>query len=155
MRWPVSQLERFWQRLQKTETDCWVWPGPVNAGGYGLIKVKRRHLVTHRYAYQHSHGEIPDGMKVLHRCDNPPCCNPAHLFLGTQADNLDDMRRKGRAVYPEKKTACHNGHLLTPENTKLYNLKNGNVQRSCRECLRVYARRYRHLRKLATAAKTD
>lgn len=83
---------------------CWVWRGPTGYRGYGRIKVsrragalKKRWVQAHRLAYEVWVGEIPEGRYVLHRCDNPPCVCPDHLFLGTQADNMTDMARKGRA----------------------------------------------------------
>lgn len=73
---------------------------------YGRIKVGGIGILTHRYAYQLAHGEIPAGMSVCHRCDNPLCCNPEHLFIGTHKENMRDMSDKGRASkhsHPVKK----------------------------------------------------
>lgn len=78
--------------------DCWPWPNVYRADGYGSFKP--RHGLTmpaHRFAWVLEHGSIPDGLYVLHGCDNPPCCNVAHLSVGTQKDNIADMRAKGRA----------------------------------------------------------
>lgn len=76
--------------------DCWPWIGSVNQGGYGRIKVTGRVEAAHRVAFRLAHGAIADGLLVCHRCDNPRCCNPAHLFLGTDRDNAQDRARKGR-----------------------------------------------------------
>lgn len=82
-------------------TNCWVWTGAMASSGYGKIGCgwhSGRTLSAHRVAWEVVHGEIPDKLQVLHRCDNKKCVNPAHLFLGTQFDNIHDCIRKGRAV---------------------------------------------------------
>jgi hypothetical protein len=87
---------RFWSRVDKSGA-CWLWTLSRHDFGYGQVVVKRRPRGAHRVAWELMNGPIPEGMSVLHRCDNPPCCNPAHLFLGTDADNAFDKVRKGRA----------------------------------------------------------
>ena len=84
------------------ETGCWLWFGYVGADGYGRIATTRGEppALTHRASYEASVGSIPSGFQVLHRCDVPSCVNPAHLFLGSQQDNMDDMIAKGRAEHP-------------------------------------------------------
>jgi hypothetical protein len=96
---------KFWSRIVH-EGECWLWTGPTINTGYGTVSRYRRHILAHRFAYELTHGPIPDGMKVCHNCpdgDNPRCVNPAHLFLGTQKDNVDDMRRKGREGWRKNK----------------------------------------------------
>ncbi len=88
--------ERFWFFVYKTDT-CWLWSGHMRPFGYGRIYVRKRLITAHRFAYELLVGKIPRGMKLLHKCDVPQCVNPDHLFVGTQADNVADMWKKGRA----------------------------------------------------------
>lgn len=95
--------ERFWSKVLKTDT-CWIWQAQLNNKGYGVfmyyskkLRRKSRQMYAHRVSWTLTYGAIPDAMRVLHKCDNPPCCNPEHLFLGTQADNMNDMASKGRS----------------------------------------------------------
>lgn len=89
--------ERFWSKVEKTP-DCWVWKSTRRTDGYGVFwySPTKRQERAHRLAYEDAEGPIPAGMSLLHRCDNPPCVRPAHLFVGTQADNMADMTEKGR-----------------------------------------------------------
>jgi hypothetical protein len=88
----------FWENtIPEPNTGCWLWMGCVNRDGYGGIRVDGRTLGTHRFAALLTFGPIPDGLVVMHRCDNPPCVNPAHLRLGTDSDNARDKAVKGRA----------------------------------------------------------
>ncbi len=89
--------ERFWEKVQKTDT-CWLWTACRHTSKlpYGVIGVGREIKLAHRVSYELAYGSIPQGMNVLHRCDNASCVRPDHLFLGTQADNAQDMATKGR-----------------------------------------------------------
>ena len=89
------------------DDDCWEWPGRKSGGGYGIMKRKGITYQAHRFLYEMWSGlPIPDGMCVCHRCDNPPCVNPSHLFLGTKADNNLDRDAKGRTFRgPNRKNA--------------------------------------------------
>ncbi len=87
--------ERFWSKVNKTDT-CWEWIGVKNKDGYGITEINRKTYRAHRASWEIHYGEIPKGMYVCHHCDNPPCINPNHLFLGTQKDNIHDMLKKER-----------------------------------------------------------
>ncbi|GAC1603195.1 MAG: HNH endonuclease [Acidimicrobiales bacterium] len=95
----TTTAEIFWARVDKRAVDgCWEWVGRRDEKGYGRVGFHSRPSVgAHRVAWELSAGPISDGLFVLHRCDNPPCCNPSHLFLGTQADNNRDRHAKGRS----------------------------------------------------------
>ena len=96
---PLS--ERFNEKYEPvTESGCWLWTAFTNACGYGCFRVAEASLLAHRVSYELHVGPIPDGLHVLHKCDTPPCVNPAHLFLGTHTENMADMVAKGR---------CHPG----------------------------------------------
>jgi hypothetical protein len=75
---------------------CWIWPGAQFTNGYGEIRINRKPHPVHRVVYEGMVGPIPDGQQVLHHCDTPLCCNPRHLFTGTQRDNMIDMMSKNR-----------------------------------------------------------
>lgn len=90
--------ERLMQAIKVNEsTGCWEWEnGRSTSGGYGVLSINNKQEKAHRAMWRSEFGEIPEGMCVLHKCDNPPCCNPDHLFLGTVADNNKDRDSKGR-----------------------------------------------------------
>jgi hypothetical protein len=107
----------FWRRVRVgSPEECWPWTGAKHKQGYGLYGAGPKR--AHRVAWTLVHGEIPPGLQVLHRCDNPPCVNPGHLLLGTALDNQQDKAAKGRH-WQQKKTHCPQGHEFTPENTYL------------------------------------
>jgi len=95
----------FWSHISKTETGCWEWTLSRLPYGYGRVAfLGNKNQYAHRVAWILTHGDIPDGLCVCHKCDNPPCINPDHLFIGTYADNAHDRDAKGRNRWEKKKT---------------------------------------------------
>lgn len=99
-----SWIQRFWAKVHRTDT-CWVWTGGNNGFGHGRFWRLGRLEGSHRVSYELCVGPIPQGMQVLHHCDNPKCVRPEHLFIGTAADNIHDMLAKGRGVQMTKPEA--------------------------------------------------
>jgi hypothetical protein len=101
---PEALDDLFWPHVQRGGPgDCWPWTGHKDADGYGtqyyrVAPGRRRPMRAHRMAYLLHHGEVPGHLLVCHTCDNPPCCNPAHLFVGTNGDNMADRNAKGRTA---------------------------------------------------------
>jgi hypothetical protein len=102
----------FFRRIHKTDT-CWLWTGHLNAKGYGVIAYKGKSFLAHRLSWILEHGDIDKGQFACHRCDNPACVNPAHLFLSDQKGNMADMVAKGRS--PKMKGTMNGRAKLTPE----------------------------------------
>lgn len=111
--------QAFAARVDKAGPNgCWIWQGCKNKQGYGQLKVNGKHMRAHRFSWQLHNGTIPKGEGyhgtcVLHKCDNPSCVNPDHLFLGTPADNNADMVSKGRCKVPGFKGEMHGQSKLT------------------------------------------
>lgn len=96
---------RLWEKVKKNGPvpehrpelgPCWVWTGARRSGGYGVLRIGRSSVPAHQLAFESRFGDMPKGMVCCHFCDNPPCCNPSHLFAGTMKDNSRDMIAKGR-----------------------------------------------------------
>lgn len=99
----VMPIDSFLKNIAKglSEDDCWAWQGWKTRAGYGQFTVTKKRYYAHRFAYEHYYSVEPGKLFVCHHCDNPECCNPKHLFLGTYQDNHNDMTRKGRRAKGE------------------------------------------------------
>ena len=140
--------ELYFSRVQRT-AGCWGWTGSIMQFGYGKIVPYKgaSSISAHRASWMIYYGKIPEGMCVLHTCDNPICTNPEHLFLGTQMDNMRDAQRKGRLSVPEKgwkrtTTHCPQGHKYSEENTYRWH-----SLRICRKCHAAHERKRRENRR--------
>jgi len=152
----MNDLDKFKSKIKISSIGCWEWQGCLNRDRYGITDLRSiaKTRLAHRISYIIHKGKFDESLKVLHRCDNPPCVNPAHLFLGTDADNVEDMVNKGRNFSIFKKgTHCKKGHLFTEGNT--YVKPNG--KRTCRTCTnqtkRIYNKQRRLKCKVATVAR--
>lgn len=127
-----------------TERGCWEWRGFRNELGYGIFSAERLGLVharAHRVVYEHLTGDEVGDRVLRHRCDNPPCVNPAHLETGTQADNINDMMERGRH-WLHLRTECKHGHDLTLPGATREARRGERVYMACVECARRRAREY-------------
>lgn len=94
--WSDALRERFWRNVDATGSGCWEWRAGTFTNGYGQFRVGAQKVKAHRFAYLDRKGSIPDGLIVMHSCDNRLCCNPEHLSVGTHGDNAADRDAKGR-----------------------------------------------------------
>lgn len=133
----------FWDFVEKThEHGCWTWQGSRDRKGYG----RWSRVLTHRHSWSLANGPIPDGLWVLHHCDNPPCVNPRHLYLGTVVENVRDSVARGRNYIPPLSDQCPKGHALEGENLRLVNATTG-IKRFCRICDNARSRDRQRLRR--------
>lgn len=110
--------ERFWSKVNiRGKNDCWNWIAGGRGEGYGALNINNKIIDSHRVAWILINGEIPNNLYVLHRCNNRACCNPSHLYLGTQSDNMKDAYLAGINI------------IVTPrgENNHLSKLKSSEV----------------------------
>ncbi len=128
----MNTLERFWSKVDKSD-DCWNWTAGKAHNGYGLFKVRSKTIRAHRFSWELANGKIPKGLQINHKCDNPACVNPDHLYAGTQKQNRQDAVKRGRTA-----TGKSNGMYTHPENrrtgefngnSKLTNMEMDNIRR--------------------------
>jgi len=126
-----DRIKAFWRKVTIEDLfDCWQWTGSTtHKTGYGQMKWDGRLQVASMIAWQLAHGVIPEGLLVLHKCDNRLCVNPNHLFLGTSQDNMDDMKRKGRS--------CDNNGERNPA-AKLKELQVGEIRKKYSQGIKQY-----------------
>lgn len=118
-----SQISAFWSKvdIKGNKKECWEWKGARKPKGYGNVCVDKKTLMAHRVSFELANNMvIPNGLMVCHSCDNPPCCNPSHLMLGTTSSNAIDMLIKGRQKKPESAArGSTNGNSKLTENDVL------------------------------------
>lgn len=142
----LQYFERYKARCTVTAAGCWVMRGcqtqskGMHKGSPGYVQISYRgaRWMAHRIMFTIAHGPIPNGNVVAHNCDNPPCCNPAHLFTCTESENIQDASAKKRH-YNGKQTHCRHGHEFTPQNTYLSPAvdkeRPGMFRRRCKACV--------------------
>lgn len=141
MKPPTPIADRYWARVTQgaDHDECWGWAGYTNSRGYGQISIgspTHKRIAVHRFSAMLHFGMFDRRLWVLHTCDNPPCTNPRHLYLGDQYDNERDKVERGRHAF-KSKTHCKHGHEFTPDNT--YVRSNG--ARMCKTCGRAVTNR--------------
>jgi len=125
------QIDCFWSKVEIKDSikDCWEWLGAKKSTGYGNVRINKKYLLAHRVSFELTHGEIPGKFIICHVCDNPGCCNPAHMMLGTVKSNCYDMIMKNRHQFTKNKAVGernHNTKLTTAdviEIRRIYSLK--------------------------------
>lgn len=155
--------DRFWEKVDRTSggfSGCWVWKSYKDPLGYGRLSVNGVFQYAHRYSYILNFGDIPtlDGktLSICHKCGNPACVNPSHLYAGTHSDNARDSIVAGTFVSKiaeknREKTHCPKGHRLDSDNLVKYKVKIG--ERECLICRRASSRKYYNMAAAASESK--
>ncbi len=143
-----DHIARFWAKVdRRSDDECWEWTAHIDNHGYGTFAAANKMALSHRVAFLIGHGVDPKGFCVCHKCDNRRCCNPAHLWLGTQRDNVIDGIQKGRITQIKfGHDACAAGHERSEENTRI----TPRGTKACRVCERIWKTRGAERRAQAT-----
>lgn len=126
-------VAKFLSRLSRNQSnDCVEWAGArIKTNGHGTVRIASRNLLAHRVAWIIENGQIPDGIEVCHKCDNPPCCNMDHLFLGSHGDNMADCKSKGRNKIPNLRGEdCGKSKLTENQVSEIRSIGSGVPQRA-------------------------
>lgn len=148
-----ERLDAFFSKIDFGVGDdtCWLWEGSRTSNGYGQFRFLDCNWQAHRVAWTLLVGPIPEGMELCHTCDVRACVNPAHIFVGTHQDNMDDMGRKGRrrtgspgrrGAWQRAKIQCKNGHPFDDGNTEWIIHLGKYVTRRCVTCRKATANKY-------------
>jgi hypothetical protein len=129
-----SLADRFWRKVEVCGPDeCWPWKAALGANDYGKFNDHGRSVRSNRVAWTLTHGTIPHGLHVLHKCDNRACCNPKHLFLGTQLENIADRHRKGRDAHVSRPGMSNHQARLTDDAVRLIRATRGPLRLIAKE----------------------
>lgn len=124
----ATYAERFWARVdRKGPRDCWEWTGHASKSGYCHVRKDSKVMLAHRVALALTDGDWDNALDVLHTCDNPRCCNPAHLWRGTQLDNMRDMYNKGRGPRRYRGSTNKNAKLSEPDIMRIRTSEKRNI----------------------------
>ena len=130
----AASVARFWNHVEKRDpSECWPWKKRLNSWGYGTFVYNKRRSHASRIAWILSNEEEIGDRLVRHACDNPACCNPAHLIAGTQRENMRDMSARCRSA-KQRVTHCPSGHPYDEANTRWTLRRGGMASRYCRRC---------------------
>lgn len=153
----MSMVERFWSKVdRRSPSECWLWKSTTTPNGYGRFWDGKRQVYAHRLSWEMANGKPLGNLLGCHRCDNPRCVNPSHIFPGTPSENIRDAVEKGRFIgWQAAKTHCPKGHPFSGDNLRI--VKGG--QRRCKAChndyRRVWQRNMRAKRRAEKAAACD